>query len=140
MFLSHFLILTLSDYIGRITLKTCSGEQANLATVYGAYSYDVSVSINGGEPEYQFSPTSVSSNRWDCQWPLDGWAYSVSVRARCGNIQVGPYTSTLSADATPQLADPPQNINVEPTADGFTVTWDPPTGPNDGTYIYGCNY
>lgn len=109
-----------------------------MAIVYGAYSYDVSVSIAGGGSG--LSATTSSSNRWDSQWPLAGWTYAVSVRARCGDTQVGPYTSTLSAVATPQLADPPQNVNVEPTADGFTVTWDPPTGPKDGTYKYSCNY
>ena len=56
------------------------------------------------------------------------------MRARYGDHSVGPYTSTLSADATPELAGPPQNIHVEPTADGFTVTWDPPTGANTGMY------
>lgn len=107
------------------------GVTATWDAVYGAYSYDVYVQIGGLE----FSPTTSSSNRWDTQWPITGDPYTVAVRARCGNIQVGPYTSQLTAVATPQLADPPRNINVEPSADGFTVTWDPPTGPNDGSIV-----
>lgn len=102
-----------------------------MIAVYGAYSYDVTVSINGGANTY--SPTTTSSNRWDSQWPLEGWTYTVSVRARYGDYSVGPYTSKLSAKATPKLSDPPQNVKVEPAADGFTVTWDPPSGPNTGT-------
>jgi len=87
----------------------------------------VQVSINGGGNTY--SATSVNSNRWDSTWPVAGWTYAVSVRARAGNTITGEYTSTLSATAEPQLAPPPQNVNVESTDTGFTVTWDPPTGP-----------
>lgn len=101
--------------------------------VYGAYSYDIQVSINGGANTY--SPTTSSFNRWDSQWPLAGWTYAVAVCASAGNTIQGAYTSTLSAVAAPQLPDPPQNVNVEPTADGFTVTWDPPTGPTTGTIV-----
>jgi hypothetical protein len=59
---------------------------------------------------------------------LAGWTYAVSVRASAGDIIKGAFTGTLSAVAAPELAPPPQNIHVEPTAGGFTVTWDPPTG------------
>ncbi|PTB46522.1 hypothetical protein M441DRAFT_126012 [Trichoderma asperellum CBS 433.97] len=97
-----------------------------LCTVYGAYSYDLQVSINGGANT--FSPTTTSSNRWDCQWPLAGWTYAVSVRASAGDTRKGAYTGTLSAVAQPQLAPPPENVVVTPTETGFTVTWDPPTG------------
>ncbi|KAH7182078.1 hypothetical protein DER46DRAFT_670422 [Fusarium sp. MPI-SDFR-AT-0072] len=96
-------------------------------------NYDVTVSINGGANTY--SPTTTLSNRWDSQWPLEGWTYTVSVRARYGDYSVGPYTSRLSAKATPKLSDPPQNVKVEPAAGGFTVTWDPPTGPNTDSIV-----
>ncbi|RBQ72054.1 hypothetical protein FVER14953_09857 [Fusarium verticillioides] len=104
-----------------------------IQVIYGAYSYDITVSINGGANTY--SPTTTSSNRWDSQWPLEGWIYTVSVRARYGDYSVGPYSSKLSAKATPKLSDPPQNVKVEPAADGFTVTWDPPTGPNTDSIV-----
>ncbi|KAH7409724.1 carbohydrate esterase family 3 protein [Cadophora sp. MPI-SDFR-AT-0126] len=123
---------------GVTNLRVFSSPQGVSATwdpVYGAYSYDVQVAINGGEPFYQFSPTSVASNRWDCQWPLDGWTYSISVRPRAGPTRQGTFSGTLSAIATPQLADPPQNVNVEPTADGFSVTWDPPGGANSDSIV-----
>ncbi|KAF4943841.1 hypothetical protein FGADI_13121 [Fusarium gaditjirri] len=85
------------------------------------------------------SPQGVTATwdpgKWDSQWPLEGWTYSVSVRARYGDYSVGPYTSKLSAKATPKLSDPPQNVKVEPGADGFTVTWDPPTGPNTDSIV-----
>ncbi|KAK1250099.1 hypothetical protein MKX08_010102 [Trichoderma sp. CBMAI-0020] len=84
------------------------------------------LSINGGANTY--SPTTTSYNRWDCQWPLAGWTYGVSVRASAGDTRKGAYTGTLSAVAQPQLAPPPENIVVTPTETGFTVTWDPPTG------------
>lgn len=96
------------------------------AIVYGAYSYDLQVSINGGAN--YFSPTTASFNRWDSQWSLAGWTYTVSVRAAAGDTRKGEYSETLSAVAAPQLAPPPSNVNVQPTSDGFTVTWDPPTG------------
>ncbi|KAF5962657.1 carbohydrate esterase family 3 protein [Fusarium bulbicola] len=96
-------------------------------------NYDVTVSINGGANTY--SPTTTLSNRWDSQWPLEGWTYTVSVRARYGDYSVGPYTSKLSAKATPKLSDPPQNVKVEPGDDGFTVTWDPPTGSNTDSIV-----
>ncbi|KAL6887012.1 carbohydrate esterase family 3 protein [Trichoderma evansii] len=102
------------------------GVSATWDEVYGAYSYDVSVSINDGANTY--SPTTRSFNRWDCQWPLDGWTYAVSVRASAGDNRKGDYTATLSALAHPQLAAPPENVVVTPTETGFTVTWDPPTG------------
>ena len=95
--------------------------------MYGAYSYDLTVTINGGAN--LFSPTTTSSNRWDCQWPLEGWVYSVAVRASAGDTRKGSYTGTQSATAEPQLPPPPNNVVVTPTAEGFTVTWDPPTGP-----------
>lgn len=84
------------------------------------------VSINGGGAGY--SGGSAVVNRFDSQWPLAGWSYAINVRAACGN-QYGGNTSTLTAVATPQLAPPPNNVKVVPTAEGFTVTWDPPTGP-----------
>lgn len=94
--------------------------------MYGAYSYDLQVSINGGGNG--FSGTTSQFNRWDSQWPLAGWTYAVSVRASAGDAVKGDYTGSSSAVAAPELAPPPANINVEPTSDGFTVTWDPPSG------------
>lgn len=95
--------------------------------MYGAYSYDIQVSINGGANT--FSPTTSSFNRWDCQWSQAGWTYTVSVRAAAGDTRVGDFTAAESAVAQPQLAPPPSNVVVTPTATGFTVTWDAPTGP-----------
>jgi Fibronectin type III domain len=37
--------------------------------------------------------------------------------------------------AKPELAPPPTNVNVKSTPDGFTVTWDPPTGPHTDSII-----
>ncbi|KAF4943413.1 hypothetical protein FGADI_13440, partial [Fusarium gaditjirri] len=104
----------LPGYISKWSTKQSPIHLVQLAdnytiAVYGAYSYDVTVSINGGANTY--SPTTTSSNRWDSQWPLEGWTYTVSVRGRYGNYSVGPYTSKLSAKATPKLSDPPQNVN-----------------------------
>jgi Fibronectin type III domain len=50
------------------------------------------------------------------------------VRASAGDTLKGDYTETKSAVASPELSPPPQNVNVQPTESGFTVTWDPPTG------------
>jgi hypothetical protein len=66
---------------------------------------------------------------------MAGWSYAVSVRASAGDSIKGAYTATLTATAQPQLAPPPQNIKVTPTADGFTVSWDPPTGPYTDTIV-----
>ncbi|KAJ9502889.1 hypothetical protein H2202_002011 [Exophiala xenobiotica] len=99
--------------------KLFSSPQGVTATwdpVYGAYNYDVQVSINGGGPAN--SPGLVQGNRWDSQWPMAGWSYAVSVRASAGDFIKGAYTATLTATAQPQLAPPPQNIKVTPTADG----------------------
>lgn len=107
--------------------------------MYGAYSYDVQVSVNGGANKN--SPTTTQSNRWDCQWPLDGWTYAVSVRASAGDTRKGDFTATESAVAHPQLAPPPQNVVVTPSNTGFTVTWDPPTGPyTDSIIVYNVIY
>ena len=51
----------------------------------------------------------------------------MSVRASAGDAIKGPYTDTKTAVAKPQLAPPPDNINVKATAGGITVTWNPPT-------------
>ncbi len=52
----------------------------------------------------------------------------MSVRASAGDAIKGPYTDTKITVAKPQLAPPPDNINVKATAGGITVTWNPPTG------------
>lgn len=75
-----------------------------------------------------FSATASQSNRWDSQWPLNGWTYAVAVRASAGDSIKGQYTGTQSAVAKPQLAPAPANIRVQPTDAGITVTWDPPSG------------
>lgn len=102
------------------------GVTATWDPVYGAYSYTVRSSL--GEGVWDFSPGSVSSNRFDSQWALEGFHYTVSVAAAAGD-RVGEFTAILAADSHPQTAPGPRNVNVQPTADGFTVTWDPPTGP-----------
>ncbi|KFZ11648.1 hypothetical protein V501_04652 [Pseudogymnoascus sp. VKM F-4519 (FW-2642)] len=110
-------------------LQVFSSPQGVTATwdaVYGAYSYDLEVSIDGGGGS--FSETTSPFNRWDSQWPLAGWTYAVSVRASAGDNRKGDYSGTLSAVAMPELAPPPNNVNVQPTDTGFTVTWDPPSG------------
>lgn len=97
--------------------------------VYGAYGYDLRVSINGGDNG--FSGLYAESNRWDSHWSLDGWDYAVSVRASSGDTRKGAYTTTGSAKARPKLAPPPQNIRVqasEKAFDGIRVSWDPPKG------------
>lgn len=126
--------------------------------VYGAYSYDLQVSINGGGSG--FSATSSQSNRWDSHWPVDGWDYAVSVRASSGDSRTGQYTLASSAKARPELPPPPQNIRVETSdapSSGVTVSWDPPAGrftegilgynvlvwdwePRDGQYITGAAF
>ena len=94
--------------------------------MYGSYGYDVQVSINGGGNTY--SATHTEANRWDSQWPLEGWNYAISVRASGGDDIKGDYTATGTAEAKPQLAPPPQNVRVEDTSSGVTVSWDPPKG------------
>lgn len=101
--------------------------------VYGAHSYDITVTINGGPNA--FSATSSENNRWDSQWSIDGWTYAVSVRASAGETIKGPYTATLSAVARPQLAPPPDNIRVVSGDSGMTVTWDPPHGPYSDSIV-----
>jgi hypothetical protein len=103
------------------------GVTATWDPVYGAYSYDMKVSINGGDNG--FSGLTASFNRWDSHWPIDGWNYAVSVRASAGDNIKGSFTGTLTAEAKPQLAPPPQNVKVKSTETGFAVTWDNPKGP-----------
>ncbi|EFQ98504.1 hypothetical protein MGYG_01531 [Nannizzia gypsea CBS 118893] len=103
------------------------GVTATWDPVYGAHTYDIMVTINGGPNT--FSATTSQSNRWDSQWSIDGWSYAVSVRASAGDTIKGSYTETKTAVARPQLAPAPNNILVKPTGSGFTVTWDPPSGP-----------
>ncbi|CAM1502206.1 Fc.00g041900.m01.CDS01 [Cosmosporella sp. VM-42] len=101
------------DLPGPSKFKVFSSLQGVTATwdpVYGAYSYDVKVSINGGVVESQ----EVSQfNRWDTQNPLEGWTYDVSVRASGGDFIKGEYTGTQTATSKPQLAPPPQNIKFQ---------------------------
>ena len=59
---------------------------------------------------------------------MEGWVYSVSVRASAGDTRKSDYTPVVSATAKPQLPPPPQNIVAQSTADGIRVTWDPPAG------------
>lgn len=85
--------------------------------------------MNGGGSG--FSSLHTEANRWDSQWPQDGWEYAVSVRASGGDTIKGGYTVTQSAIATPQLAPPPSNVQVQGSTrplDGVKVTWDAPEG------------
>lgn len=82
-----------------------------------------------------FSPGNVPSNRWDSQWPLDGWEYTISVRATAGDNRKSGYTAPVTARASPRLAPPPQNIHVQPTSDGFQVSWDPPSEGDTGSIV-----
>ncbi|KAJ4347169.1 uncharacterized protein N0V89_011107 [Didymosphaeria variabile] len=93
-------------------------------------SYDVQATVNGETAT--FSAGTAETNRWDSQWPLDGWKYTVSVRAVAGNIR-SAYTSSVSAVATPELPPPPANINIQPTSNGVRITWDAP--PNSGSIV-----
>ncbi|RMZ88956.1 hypothetical protein DV736_g3813, partial [Chaetothyriales sp. CBS 134916] len=116
--------------------KVFSSPQGVTSTwdaVYGAYSYELRVSINGGGAG--FSGSSTQSNRWDARWPLEGWTYSLSVRASAGEKIKSDYTETLSAVAKPELAPPPCNIHAQPTETGLIITWDPPTGPYTDSII-----
>lgn len=100
--------------------------------MYGAFNYDVKVSINGGVA----TANSVSQfNQWDAHWPIEGWTYDVSVRASAGDFIHSDYTGTQSAKSAPQLAPAPQNIKVQPTSDGFSVSWNPPSGPNTDSIV-----
>ncbi|GMG05367.1 unnamed protein product [Aspergillus oryzae] len=75
-----------------------------------------------------WDPGSVSSNRWDATWPIDGWEYEVQVRASAGDTIKRAWTTTLTATAHPQTAEAPQNVIVSATTTGFDISWDPPTG------------
>ncbi len=117
-------------------VKAMSSPQGVTVTwdaVYGAYSYDVQATVNGVPAT--FSAGNVPTNRWDSQWPLEGWTYVVSVRAVIGESLKGPWSGSVSAVATPQLPPPPTNINVQATGDGLTATWDPPTGGTTGSIV-----
>ncbi|KAF7173946.1 hypothetical protein CNMCM5623_006165 [Aspergillus felis] len=109
------------------------GVTATWDPVYGAYNYDVRSKIKGGIPN--FSSGSVSSNRWDATWPIDGWEYEVQVRASAGDTIKGDWTTTLTATAHPQTAEAPQNVIVSATTTGFDISWDPPIGPYSDSII-----
>ncbi|KAB8217239.1 hypothetical protein BDV33DRAFT_232960 [Aspergillus novoparasiticus] len=109
------------------------GVTATWDPVYGAYNYDVRSKIKGGIPN--FSSGSVSSNRWDATWPIDGWEYEVQVRASAGDTIKGDWTTTLTATAHPQTAEAPQNVIVSATTTGFDISWDPPTGSYSDSVI-----
>ncbi|KAG9506573.1 hypothetical protein J7337_000106 [Fusarium musae] len=142
----------LPGYISKWSTKQSPIHLVQLADNYSCQPSGCSAGTDGLHPnawgEFQiaaaFSKTLVEdfslvlpkvSPQPGIQWPLEGWIYTVSVRARYGDYSVGPYSSKLSAKATPKLSDPPQNVKVEPAADGFTVTWDPPTGPNTDSIV-----
>ncbi|KAE8167238.1 hypothetical protein BDV40DRAFT_284981 [Aspergillus tamarii] len=109
------------------------GVTATWDPVYGAYNYDVRSRIKGGIPN--FSSGSVSSNRWDATWPIDGWEYEVQVRASAGDTIKGDWTTTLTATAHPQTAEAPQNVIVSATTTGFDISWEPPTGSYSDSVI-----
>ncbi|KAF2764092.1 carbohydrate esterase family 3 protein [Teratosphaeria nubilosa] len=110
-----------SDFLVR---SSPQGITATWDPVYGAYAYDIRITINDGD----WSIISSSTNRWDPTWPFAGASYSLAVRATAGDRK-GEWTAVQSAIATPELAPPPSNIDVQALSDGFCVTWDPPTGP-----------
>lgn len=94
------------------------------STVYGAYAYELQIQMDNGP----IQGGSVGTNRFDTTWAFANSKYCISVRAVAGENQLGGWTSTLCATATPQLANPPQNVRTYPNGTGMTITWDPPTG------------
>lgn len=118
------------------------GATAEWSAVFGAYSYDTqnTITLADGTPiAWNWSPQSVSANRWDTVWAQDGLIFTLQVRARAGN-RVGPWTNSVQITSHPQLAGGPQNILAFPTDTGVDLYWDPPTGPYNDVVEYGVIY
>lgn len=78
-------------------------------TVYGAYGYDLKVSVDEGRNGLFELTTEV--NRWDSQSTMDEGQYSVSVRATGGDVIKGEWTSTKTARAQPSRVFHPTETN-----------------------------
>lgn len=100
--------------------------------MYGAIGYDIRTRISG---LIDFSTGSVSSNRWDSQWSIDGWTYEFQVRSSAGISLRSEWTAVGFATAHPHLAPGPVNIDVRATETGMNMSWDPPTGPYTDSII-----
>ncbi|OBT62590.1 hypothetical protein VE03_08511 [Pseudogymnoascus sp. 23342-1-I1] len=62
--------------------------------VYGSYGYEVQSRISGIT---DFSSGSVSSNRWDARWPVDGFTYDVRDKdGACDYITGAAFASSLA--------------------------------------------
>lgn len=99
--------------------------------VYGSYGYEMQSRIEGVT---DWSVGSASTNRFDATWTVANFTYNYQIRTQYGD-QYGPWTGILSAVANPQTAPGPINVNVQSTATGFDISWDPPTGSYTDTII-----
>lgn len=89
--------------------------------VFGAYSYDIQISINGGA----WQSSAVRMARFDTTWPFDGATYAIRVRTNCGMFDYlqSAWTASQSVVARPQLAAPPRNLQSYATETG-TVAYE----------------
>ncbi|KAF2765290.1 SGNH hydrolase, partial [Teratosphaeria nubilosa] len=110
------------------------GVTATWDRVQSAYEYEVRIRLTD-LPKSQAKITSVPANRWDSEWAADGWTYEVQVRAKAGEHRHSKWTSPKTAISRPQTAPPPVNVTLKPMANGFQVTWDPPTGPHTDSIV-----
>lgn len=98
--------------------------------VYGAYGYNVRTKIDG-YTDWAVGHTDMY--RYDPQWPLAGYTYSVQVQTSCGDGCAGDWTAVGSVKAVPQTAAAPKNHKVSSTDDSITITFDGAVGDNSGS-------
>ncbi|KAK3689004.1 carbohydrate esterase family 3 protein [Podospora appendiculata] len=110
-------------------ISSPSGIVVTWDAVYGAFGYDICVRMAGSSsPDEWFTTYHVNSNRHDTTRCVAGERWEYQLRSSGGSIVHSPWSAVVSAIAHPQTAPGPSSIVTHPTAAGFSVIWDPPTG------------
>jgi hypothetical protein len=89
--------------------------------VYGATGYDLQYKATFIDT---WSTWSLSSNRYDTSWVLDGWEYEFMIRTGYGDQAKTDWSSIVTAVCHPQTPGPPANILTTATATGVDISWD----------------
>lgn len=89
--------------------------------VYGAIGYDLQYKATFIDT---WSTWSLSSNRYDTSWVLDGWEFEFMIRTQNGDQAKTDWSSIVTAVCHPQTPAPPANILTTATATGVDISWD----------------
>ena len=103
---------------------TDQGFHLRWARVFGASGYLVwTRNVTEGE-DWRLMPLPVPGDYFHSTWVREGEVHEFRVAAARGDDNVGPVSSTASAEAAPRTLPGPSNVRGQVDGTDVTVTWD----------------